>query len=468
MPVSLQEVLAATGGRHRGPSPASVVFGAAYTDSRQVQPGGLFIALRGEAQDGHAFIADALNAGATGILCREATLPAATVVKHAHFVTVPDTRVALIALAQQRLREIPRPVVAITGSAGKTTTKEMAAGILARKYRVLRSVGNLNTYTGIPLTALGLTPEHEVIVLEYAMSRVGEIAELVHIAQPDVAVVLNVGLAHVGFLGSIEGVASAKRELVEGVRPQGVTLLNGDDPRVRGMASASAAPVRFYGVGRKDWVRAAHVRLHGLDGSIFTLITPRGEVTAYLRVAGAQAVHDALAAAAIGEQFQVPLADIAAALQAFTPPARRMNTTEGPDGSLIIDDCYNSSPSSLRVALSVLQLADRRARRIAVLGDMLELGDHAAAAHEEAGRLVAKTAQYLVALGEHAPDMARGASAHGLPPERVVVAPGIAEAVRAVQAWIKPGAVILVKGSRGMHLEDVVEGLQASADPALH
>ncbi len=466
MPITLAEVLAATGGRHEGPAAGGVQFGAACTDSRQAQAGSLFVALRGEETDGHAFIADALRAGATGVLCRTLAADAQGAFPQAHFIVVPDTRAALIALAQHRLRAVPRPVVAITGSAGKTTTKEMAAAVLGRKYQVLRSAGNLNTYTGIPLTMLELTEADEVLVMEYAMSRLGEIAELARIAPPDVGVVLNVGLAHVGFLGSLEAVARAKQELVEGVRPEGLVLLNGDDARVRQMAGAARAPVRFYGVAKDAWVRAERVRLHGLDGSRFSLVTPRGRQTVYLRLPGVQAVHDALAAAAIGEHFEVALSHVAAALHTFTPPPRRMNSLEGPEGSIILDDCYNSSPSSLRVALGVLSLA-AQAPRIAVLGDMLELGDHAEDAHEEAGRAVAHSAQYLVALGEFAAALARGARAGGLPSDRILVAPDIDAAVEAVRDWLKPGAAILVKGSRGTALERVVERLQPAADAAL-
>jgi len=466
MPIALAEVLAATGGRHEGPPADGVLFGAACTDSRQARPGSLFVALPGEEKDGHGFIADALRAGATGILCRTLPAEAHAAFPQAHFIMVPDTRAAFIAMAQSRLRAIPRPVVAITGSAGKTTTKEMAAAVLGRRFRVLRSAGNLNTYTGIPLTVLELTEADEILVMEYAMSRAGEIAELTRIAPPDVGVVLNVGLAHVGFLGSIDAVARAKRELVEAVRAEGLVLLNGDDGRVRQMAAAARAPARFFGVAKDAWVRAERIRLHGLNGSRFSLATPRGRTTVYLRWPGLQAVYDALAAAAVGEHFGVALSDVAGALRTFTPPPRRMNTLDGLEGSLILDDCYNSSPGSLRMALGVLRLATR-GPRIAVLGDMLELGDHAQAAHEEAGRAVAQSAQYLVAVGEFAPALARGARAGGLPSDRIQVAADVSAAVDAVQGWLKPGAAILVKGSRGMALERVVERLQSSADAAL-
>ncbi len=462
MPISLAEVLAATGGRVVGRPPDDLQFEVAFTDSRKVRPGGLFIALLGAERDGHDFIAQAVAAGARAVLCRALPGDEALAKDRAvQFVVVPDTRAALVALAQSRLRALPRPVVAITGSAGKTTTKEMAADVLARRYRVLRSPGNLNTYTGIPLTLLELAAEHQVVVMEYAMSRAGEIRELTAIAPPEVAVVLNVGLAHVGLLGSIDAVARAKRELVEGIRADGTALLNGDDPRVRDMASATPAQVRNFGFAPDAWVRAERVRLHGLHGSVFELVTERGRQRVYLRVPGLQAVQDALAAAAVGEHFGVPLTDIAGALHAFKPPARRMSQREGAAGSLILDDCYNSSPSSLRAALGVLRLAGRRSRRIAVLGDMLELGDHSTAAHAEAGRAAAESAQYLVVLGEHAPAVMEGARSAGLAPERIRLVSDPQAAVEAVQHWVRPGAVILVKGSRGVELERVVAELES-------
>ncbi len=466
MPVSLADVLAATGGRSLGSAPDALQFAAVFTDSRRVQPGGLFVALRGEARDGHAFIGHAVAAGALGVICRAVPEDVASseAARRAHFILVADPRAALIALAQQRLRGVPRPVVAITGSAGKTTTKEMAADALARRYRVLRSPGNLNTYTGIPLTLLELEPKHEILVMEYAMSRPGEIRELVSIARPDVAVVLNVGLAHVEFLASIEAVARAKRELVEGVRPEGRVLLNSDDARVRTMAGSSPAAVYFFGLAPDAWVRAERVRLHGLDGSAFQLVTPRGRATVYLRVPGPQVVHDALAAAAIAECFDVPLRDVAAALRAFATPPRRMNRRPGLEGSIILDDCYNSNPSSLGAALAVLRLARSRARRIAVLGDMLELGNHAGTAHEDAGRAAAGSAQYLVVLGDHAGAVVAGARAAGMAPDRIQRVDGVDAAVGAVRQWIQPGAVVLVKGSRGAELERVIAALEPAPD----
>src|SRR5205085_10379227 len=295
--MSLTEVLQATHGRLvSGPHEAAFV--RLVIDSREVTAGGLFVALKGEQQDGHAYIGQAVDRGATGILCERPPLD----VQGPAVVEVADTRQALADLTADRLRRQPVPIVAITGSAGKTTTKELIAHVLGRRLRVHKSEGNLNTYTGIPMTVFQMDPGDRALVLEYAMSRAGEIRELAKTAPPNIGVVLNVGLAHVGFLGSIEAVAAAKRELVEGLAPGGLAVLNADDARVRAM-SAVARRFTLYGVSSDASVRAERIRLHGLEGSNFTLITPRGKADVYLRLPGHHSVSNALAAAAVALEF---------------------------------------------------------------------------------------------------------------------------------------------------------------------
>lgn len=455
--MSLAEVLDATHGRLVA-GPQAATFKELFIDSREVKPGGLFAALKGEQQDGHAFIAQAVERGATGILCERVP----DVREGAAIIQVPDTKQALFDMTSERLRRQSVPIVAITGSAGKTTTKDLIAHVLGRRVRVHKSEGNLNTYTGIPMTVFQLDPRDRALVVEYAMSRAGEIRELTRAAPPNIGVVLNVGLAHVGFLGSIEAVAAAKRELVEGLAPNGLAVLNADDPRVRAMSSV-ARRVTLYGSANDATVRADRIRLHGLEGSTFMLHTPRGKAEVFLRLPGQHTVSNALAAAAVALEFDFDAPAIASALHGFMPPSRRMNILSGRNGATIIDDSYNASPGSMRAALEVLRLAPKGSRRIAILGDMLELGDHAPKAHDEVGALAAKSADLVIAIGEFAPRIVQSARAAGLSREAAFGVENADQAVAAIAPLLDADTRVLVKGSRGMRLERVVEQIREPA-----
>jgi UDP-N-acetylmuramoyl-tripeptide--D-alanyl-D-alanine ligase len=457
MAVEISEVLGATHGRLlRGPE--RVAFSRLYVDSRQVEPGGLFAALRGEALDGHSFIQQAIERGATGILCERD--PGET--GEAAVIQVQDVKKALLDMTADRLQRLAVPIVAITGSAGKTTTKELIAHVLGRRLRVHKSEGNLNTYTGIPMTVFQMSPGDRVLVVEYGMSRAGEIAELARIGPPNIAVVLNVGLAHVGFLGSIEAVAAAKRELVEGLKPGGLAVLNADDTRVRAMSAASRRNVLF-GVSAGAVVRAEKIRLHGLKGSQFLLVTPRGSAEVYLRLPGQHSISNALAAAAVALELDFDASAIAAALHGFSPPARRMNLVPGLQGATIIDDCYNASPGSMEAALQVLRLAPAGTTRVAVMGDMLELGDHAGKAHDDAGTTAGKSADWVIALGEQADRVVSAARKAGLKTDHAVAADSVEHAVELVRPLLSGHTQVLVKGSRGMRMERIVDALRAPA-----
>jgi UDP-N-acetylmuramoyl-tripeptide--D-alanyl-D-alanine ligase len=452
--MSVRDVVDATRGRLLSGS-EDVSLTALFTDSREVTPGGLFVALRGEQQDGHGFISQAIERGAAGILCERAPQSH----DHAAVILVEDTRQALFDITSDRLRRQALPIVAITGSAGKTTTKDLIAHVLGRRLRVHKSEGNLNTYTGIPMTIFQMDPRDRALVVEYAMSRAGEIRELTLVAPPTIGVVLNVGLAHVGFLGSIDAVAAAKRELVEGLAPGGLAVLNGDDPRVRAM-SAVARRFTLYGLATDAAVRAERIKLHGLEGSSFTLVTPRGKAEVYLRLPGEHSISNALAASAVALEFEFDSPAIASALHGFTPPARRMNIVIGRNGATVIDDSYNASPGSMQAALHVLELAPKGSLRVAVLGDMLELGDHAGRAHDEVGSLAGKAADVVIAVGEYAPRVVESARRAGLAKERAYVLEGADQVVAALGPLLTPQTQVLVKGSRGMRLERVVEQIR--------
>jgi UDP-N-acetylmuramoyl-tripeptide--D-alanyl-D-alanine ligase len=434
--MSVKEVVDATRGRLLS-GPHDVTFTQLFVDSREVKPGGLFVALRGEQHDGHVFIPQAIERGAAGILCERPPQGA----EGAAVIQVEDTRQALFDITADRLARQRHPIVAITGSAGKTTTKDLIAHLLGRRLRVHKSEGNLNTYTGIPMTIFQMDPRDRALVVEYAMSRAGEIRELTRVAPPTIGVVLNVGLAHVGFLGSIEAVAAAKRELIEGLAPGGLAVLNADDPRVRAM-SAVARRFTLYGAANDATVRAERIRLHGLEGSTFILHTPRGKAEVYLRLPGHHSISNA------------------SALHGFAPPERRMNIVPGRNGATVIDDSYNASPGSMLAALEVLRLAPRGALKVAVLGDMLELGDHAERAHEQIGSLAGKTADVVIAVGEYAPRVIQAARRAGIPPDRAFVVDSAEQAVASVTPLLSAQTQVLVKGSRGMRLERVVEQIR--------
>lgn len=456
MSFTLREVAQATGGTLID-APEDVVLDRLVTDSRQVGAGALFVALAGEAMDGHRFLPEVIAAGASALLCREAP-PGSTTPR----VIVPDTREALVAFSRSRLASAGVRVVGVTGSAGKTTTKEMIALVLAQGLEVHKTEGNLNTYTGFPMALAHLGPQHHVFVAEYGMSAAGEIAFLARMAPPDIAVVLNVGMAHVGLLGSIEAVATAKRELVEALGEGGVAILNADDPRVAAMAPAAPGRVLTYGFGLQYDYCATDVRLNGLGGTSFTLHTPSGAVPVALAVPGEHTVSNAVAAAAVGDLLGIELGRIAAALAEFRPLGGRMNLRPGREGSTIIDDAYNASPGSMEASLQVLGAEPRRVR-IAVLGDMLELGDQAVAAHQAVGRAAAASADLLVALGDNAADVVDAARAAGMSLESAMVVTDVASALAVVEPRLK-GAVVLVKASRGMALDRVVDQLVAPGD----
>jgi UDP-N-acetylmuramoyl-tripeptide--D-alanyl-D-alanine ligase len=420
-------------------------------DSREAAAGALFVALVGETTDGHRFLEQAAQAGATAVLCQSA--PADLSVPR---VVVDDTREALVRFTRHQLQRQRCTVVGVTGSVGKTSTKEMVASVLEQRFQVLKTEGNLNTYTGLPMSLARMEPRHQVFIAEYAMSALGEIAYLARMAPPDVAIVLNVGLSHVGMLGSIEAVAQAKRELVEALRPDGVAVLNADDARVAAMASASAGRVLTFGLGEAD-VRALDLRLDGLGGSTFTLVLPGGDSAAVsLKPPGAHAVSNALAAAAAGHVMGLNAEQVAEGLGAAVPVAGRGSLRPGRRGSLVIDDAYNASPSSMEAALRVL-LAEENRPRVAVLGEMLELGDEAPGAHRQLGRTAAG-ADFLVALGEHAALVGEGAREAGMADDRIAIVDSAEAAAAAVEPMLE-NALVLVKASRGMALEQVVDRL---------
>lgn len=420
-----------------GPSAAAVC-----TDTRRVVAGALFVALRGAHHDGHAFAADALRAGAAAVLVDH--VPAG--VDAARAFVVADTQRALGDLAAFTRRRWAGRVMAITGSNGKTTTKELLAAIVERAFpgRVLKTAGNENNLIGLPLTLLRLRGDEAVAVLELGMNAFGEIARMTEIAAPDVGLITNVGPAHLEGLGSIDGVARAKGELFAGMPAAGAIAVNMDDPRVA--AAAAAFPGRRIEFGAGRTVGAEAIDDRGVDGVAFTLAigTQRGPVR--LRAAGRHNVHNALAAAAAAHALGIDLDLIRAGLDAAEPPKMRMQVVRLANGVTLINDAYNANPASTEAALDAVGRLPGRA--IAALGEMRELGADSAALHARVGaHAAAAGVAWLLAVGPGADPIAEGArQAGGMTVDRCADAAAAAAAIAA--AW-QPGDTVLVKGSRG-------------------
>jgi UDP-N-acetylmuramoyl-tripeptide--D-alanyl-D-alanine ligase len=452
--LTLDDLAALMGARLSGDGSREA--GPLVTDSREAVPGATFFALAGELSDGHNFIQDALARGATALVVDDSwpgEAPEGVAVLRA-----AGTGEALRRACHARLDQLGCTVVGITGSVGKTTAKELVALTLEGTVEVRRSAGNFNTWTGLPLSVLGISGAPRAFVAEMGMSARGEIADLCTFMRPTVGVLLNVGQAHIGRLGSIEAIAAAKAELLESLPATGLAVLNADDPRVRAVARCTPAPIAWFGLTDRADFRAVDVIARGMAGTAFTLETPQGNVPVELQVPGDHVVADACAAAAVAAHFGLDLATIARRLALFRAPEHRGVLLKGPAGSVIYDDCYNSSPSSLQAALEVLG-ASGRATRVAVLGDMLELGDHAIAAHRQAGTRAAQAATHLVALGEHASLLIEAAVDAGLPAGNAQQAEDSDAAAEAARALCHADTAVLVKASHGMHLERVVERL---------
>lgn len=454
--IRLEDLLAATGGRLIGPTTISTFRGAAV-DSRNVTPGCCFVALRGERVDGHAFVDDALRAGASVLLVAR---PVA-VSGDAAVVQVADPLHALQELAAWwRSRSAVR-VVGITGSTGKTIAKEIVADVLSRCLQVLRNKGNLNSESGLPMMLLELEPEHQAAVLEMSMYTVGEIARLAEIARPEVGVVLAVHPTHLERAGSVERIAEAKAELPASLPPDGLAVLNADDPRVAAMERVTRAPVLSFGIGDAADVRATEVESLGLRGTAFTLRAPWGARRVVSATPGRHLVPHALAAAAVAQHFEVPLSEVAAALEQGSHAAHRMAIGEASSGATVVDDTYNASPVSVAAALDFVAETPVHAgrRRLVVLGDMLELGPDEERLHREIGTRAGRLADGLVTVGARGRWIAAAARAAGL--RAVAIAADADEAAELVEATLAPGPgdLLLVKASRDIGLERLVAAL---------
>ena len=457
------DVAAAAGGQVVKGNPGSFI-GRFAIDSRRVEAGEFFVAIKGERFDGHDFVADAISRGAAGVMVHEtaaADLPADDPAFVA--IRVSDTTRALQDVARDVRRRAGARVVAITGSAGKTTTKEVTAEFLEARYRVFRNRGNLNNHIGLPLSLLELRARPEIAVVELGMNHPGEIRTLVGIAEPEVRVWTNVGDAHLGFFASADAIADAKAEVLEHARDTDILVANANDPRIMSRAEWFTGRVVTFGIETPATVAASLVEMRGLGGTAARI--EAGSETFDLRtpLLGLGNLFNVLAATAVALQFDVPVSQIVERAAKLRPAAHRGELLRLPGGITLIDDSYNSSPAALRQSLGTMAAAQGCARRVAVLGEMLELGDHAVRLHQESGRAAAESGLDLLITvgGAPAGAMAAAATAAGMTAGKVRHVPTRDAAADLAREWIRPGDLVLVKGSRGIGTDLVVDRLKA-------
>lgn len=445
-PCTARELCAAVGGMLLQDSGAPVT--GVTTDSRAVQPGQLFVPLVGERFDGHAYISKALEGGAAG--CLTAAAPE-TLLPGKLYIQVADTRLALKALASWYRDKFDLPVVQVTGSAGKTTTKEMIASVLSQRYNTLRTEGNFNNDIGAPLTLLRLMPEHQAAVIETGMNHFGEIRYLGEMVRPDIAVITNVGDAHIENLGNTrQGILRAKCEIFENLTPEGIAVLNGDDELLNTVTLPQT--ILRCGVGDGCGVRVTDIDDRGLEGVACTVAIEGERYRLTTSAPGRYMIYPMAMAAAIGRRLGLTGEEIAAGVAAYTTVGSRMHLIRLPGERLVIDDCYNANPQSMAEGLRMLAASPAQ-HRVAVLGDMGELGQLTAQAHRDMGALTRRLGLTAVAVGE---------KMHALTetdPQAQWFAT-VEEAMPAIRQLFTPGTAVLVKASHAMHFERIVKELE--------
>ena len=454
--LTLGEILTAVNGTLLGGfDDLSATVDRVETDSRTVHKGSLFVPLVGERFDGHAYINSALEAGAAGCFTareRESYLPGKFYIK------VASPLRALRDLAAYYRTKFPIPLIGITGSVGKTTTKDMVAAVLGMKYKVLKTEGNMNSREGMPLTLLRLNSSHEIAVIEMGMSQAGEIDYLSSVARPDVAVITNIGDAHIENLGSRENILKAKCEMFAHLKPGGAAILNADDELLATLKGTLPFETVLYGSAEQADYRAKDI-CSGEGASIrCTAVTPQGEYEMEIPALGQHMIYPATTAAAVGARFGLTPEQIKKGILQFEPTKMRMNVLRRGQNITILNDTYNANPQSMRAAIGVLG-DSKAAFKMAVLGDMFELGSLAPALHSGVGEYLGKAGIHcLVAVGELSAHMAEAARAAGVP--MVFHCPDKGAAIPVLKGNVKPDSTILVKASRGMAMEELVDYLK--------
>lgn len=433
----------------------NTLIGNICTDSRKATGGDLFVAIAGEKFDGHDFVEAAFRAGASAVLThRDITPPEGKVV-----IKVADTLRALGRIAGYYRQKFKIPFIAVTGSVGKTSTKDMIFSILSQKFKVLKTEGNFNNEIGLPLTIFKLDDTHEAAVVEMGMSGFGEISRLTAIARPDAAVITNIGLSHIEKLGSRQNILKAKMEILEGLSNNGLVILNGDDNLLYALKGLLKHRIVYYGM--EEWAdyRAHNIRNMGENGLSFTLLAEKCEFEVYVPVPGIHNIYNALAAIATGIEFGLAPEKIIKGLAEYVPGEMRLSISNI-SGIKLINDAYNASPQSMEAAIDVLKDAGKGMRKVAILGDMLEMGSWAPDAHYGVGRYAAyRGVNRLIAVGRYAQSMAGAAIDGGMDPVSVSTYDTIEAVIEHLDSLIRPGDAVLIKGSRGMKMEKAADYL---------
>ncbi|RJX17575.1 MAG: UDP-N-acetylmuramoyl-tripeptide--D-alanyl-D-alanine ligase [Ammonifex sp.] len=455
--LTVGEVAAALGAPLRQGNPEQQVK-AVSTDSRDLAPGALFFALPGERYDGHRFVNDALAGGAVGAVVSQSIpveFPGAAIV------TVPDVLAALGGLARYVRRKAEVFLIGVTGSTGKTTTKDIISSVLGVRYRVLATQGNLNNEIGVPLTLLGLEPHHRVAVIEMAMRGAGEIAALARIASPDAAVITNIGETHLERLGSVKAIAQAKGEILDYVPSEGFAVLHNESPFIREEAGRCRGRVIFFGTGEGAVLRL--VDYTPVDGGSRFKVDPDDGGDYHVSAPGRHNALNAVAAIAVARELGMVPQEIRQGLRQVRLSGMRLEIKEC--GSLtVINDAYNANPASMLAAFTVLNEVAKNRRRVGILGNMLELGERAAEAHRDVGKAAAGCMDVLVAVGDLAQGIIEGAVTAGFPSGKAFACDDSLMVGPVLKKILRGNEVILVKASRGMHLEAVVDALCAGGE----
>ncbi len=465
---TIEQVAEAVAGKAgHGLNPMARMAGVSI-DSRTVRDGELFIAIHGPNHDGHDYVAAVMDSGAVAAVVAEPLVSKYPGWIQDRCITVPDTLQALHNLARAVRKQWGRKICGITGSVGKTTTKEILAALLGTKLRVLKSEGNFNNEYGLPLTLFRLEPAHDVAVLEMGMSYPGELRRLAGIARPDVAIETRVAPAHLMNFSSLEEIAMAKRELVEGLNGAGsVAVLNADDPRVAGMAAAAPGRVIFYGVEKPAEYNAEEIEDRGALGSAFTLVHRGKRTRLEMSLPGRHVVANALGAIAAASVWNIGIADAQKVFPNLRTPTMRGELIRFTNGFALINDSYNSSPAALHAMIGLLAATPGFQRRILAAGEMRELGPSSAVLHREGGVFAAKTGKvdYVIGVQGDAAQVVEGAVATGLPRGSTKFFQTPVEAANFLVAFVQPGDLLLVKGSRSVKMERIVEVLLAQFAP---
>lgn len=431
-------------------------------DSRDLSPEAMFVAIKGDTHDGHDFIKGVVKGGGTGVIAEHQRAKHLLSQKwwrnDTVLLGVDDTTASLGRLAAFNRKRTHIKVAAITGSNGKTTTRKLMYGVTRQAFNTLCTKGNLNNHIGLPLTLFRLEMAHQLAVLELGMNHKGEIKNLSGICSPDIGVITNVGPAHLEGLGSMEAIAAAKGEILEKIKPGGTAVLNADDDRVRALAGKAAGPVLFFGESGNADVRAKRIHQE-MDGIFFTLVLPSETVEIKLKGQGIFLVYNALAAASVGFLLGISTNLIKKGLESFSPVKGRMNLMTTDTGIIIIDDTYNANPDSMKAAIHALCRMKKTGKQILVAGDMLELGDFSPSLHKGIGKEAAASGvDRVYATGNFSEQVVNGAGDHGMDASDLFAGTK-KQILQHLTGTLEPGDIVLVKGSRGMTMEEVVNEL---------